>query len=297
MKKKKPSFPTSPTYVERRGLAGTDSSSKEWYTPLLVRFKSLSRREAVSISIVSVVLALLIWRPPVQFIAACIIIVILMAVVVNGIARANPQVETMDVKPWAIRDDSALGAINQFNWTDTSGGPLLLLLGELMPLWEGTNVPSGGRVVNARFSLEGIGTPATDFDRACDVEGDLGLINVGEGQGLVLGGELMPTAWWPADGSESGGTLIRQNYTSDDDDVIQAVSELPDHLWEPTGLLFNAGREPLYLFDSAHPGISADDLIEIKLAAGTYSILTCEYAPAKDAFLVMHCFVRQDKAT
>ena len=55
--------------------------------------------------------------------------------------------------------------------------------------------------------------PATDYDRACDVNYYLGLIEIGAGKGLVLGGEPLSTAWWPSGslGNEDGhapGNLV-----------------------------------------------------------------------------------------
>src|SRR5688572_8042554 len=97
---------------------------------------------------------------------------------------------------------------SKFEWVSCDGGPHLLLPTELVDAWEGTQPPSDGRVVSARFrySMDPRAT-ATDYDLACDVEGVLALIPVGAGQGLVLGGEVPMSTWLPLP-NETGIDLL-----------------------------------------------------------------------------------------
>ena len=71
-------------------------------------------------------------------------------------------------------------------WVSTTGGPHLVVSGKHAVHWEGVGPPSHGRVVAAKFRWDAAG-PATDYDRACDVGGWLGVIRVGRGRGVVLG--------------------------------------------------------------------------------------------------------------
>ena len=64
-------------------------------------------------------------------------------------------------------------------WIESAGGPLLALRPDCLPLWEGIDPPSEGRRVEASFRWENASAPATDYDRACDVEGYAGVIQVG----------------------------------------------------------------------------------------------------------------------
>ena len=68
-------------------------------------------------------------------------------------------------------------------WLGTDFGPLLLVPGEHLSSWEGIDPPSSGRWVEARFRWHDPNDPATDYDRACDVEDYLGLIEIGTGNG------------------------------------------------------------------------------------------------------------------
>jgi hypothetical protein len=80
-------------------------------------------------------------------------------------------------------------------WMQSNAGPLLLVPGEHLPSWEGVAPPADGRHIEAQFRWNRRDAPATDYDRACDVTGYLGLLSIGTGHGLVLGDELHATAW------------------------------------------------------------------------------------------------------
>src|SRR5260370_41091178 len=80
-------------------------------------------------------------------------------------------------------------------WMQSNGGPLLLVSGEPLPSWEGTEFPSDGRQIEAQFRWNGQAAPATGYDRACDVKEYVGLLTIGVGQGLVLGDEPLSTTW------------------------------------------------------------------------------------------------------
>src|SRR5258708_35074880 len=78
-------------------------------------------------------------------------------------------------------------------WMESNGGPLLLVSGEHLPSWEGTESPSDGRQIEAQFRWNGQGAPDTGYDRACDVKQYVGLLTIGVGQGMVLGDEPLST--------------------------------------------------------------------------------------------------------
>jgi len=88
---------------------------------------------------------------------------------------------------------------NVLPWVTCNGGPHLLIPEELGALWEGSDAPSGGRVVNARFRWSADpGAVATDYDAACDVNELVGVIPVGAGAALVLGDEVPMSTWVPS---------------------------------------------------------------------------------------------------
>jgi immunity protein 21 of polymorphic toxin system len=160
----------------------------------------------------------------------------------------------------------------RLHWITSCGGPLLLLPAEYLDAWEGAEEPSDGRVVEAEFRWNlDPDAPATDYDRACDVEDYVGIIPVGAGQGLVFPDKLT-TTWWPQ--SPSSGMLIR-GYT-DHADLLPTLAALPEEAWQAELFTFEVGQGPLYLIDSAHPGsaaILAPHLV-LHLLPGNYRIRT-----------------------
>ena len=178
----------------------------------------------------------------------------------------------------------------KLTWLDIDGGPLLLLSEALLPFWEGSDPPSGGRTAEATFRWGDPDAVATDYDRACDVDDYLGLVDVDGGKGLVLGDEPMSTAWFPRGDDEHEGMLVRWVYADNESSVLSALSQVPDDIWEPTRLTFPVASEPLHLFGAAYPGTEAREKSMLRLAPGDYSIATAQYKPDDRTFLVLHRF-------
>ena len=84
------------------------------------------------------------------------------------------------------------------------GSLLLFLPDSLRSQWSGTDVPTD-RQVTANFRWAGPGTPATDYDRACDVTGCIEKIAVGNGEGIVIADDY-PVHWMPL---PQGGIFLR----------------------------------------------------------------------------------------
>ena len=158
--------------------------------------------------------------------------------------------------------------------------------------------PPDERLIEATFRWMGPGMPATDYDRACDVEGYLGLLDIGAGQGLVLGDEPDSTAWQSfgtsGDREEvTGGILIRWVYANSEADVMAAVDHLPASMWVDDGLEFSVGREPLYLLDAACDAscLDDDDHLTIYLPSGRYTLATADFEFEVHTRLLLHRLV------
>ena len=77
------------------------------------------------------------------------------------------------------------------------GGPLIVLPDSAAPHWEGSEPPSARRVIDATSRWSGPGHPATDYDRACDVDPEYAAsLRVGDSWGIVLGTEVAQEARW-----------------------------------------------------------------------------------------------------
>jgi hypothetical protein len=177
---------------------------------------------------------------------------------------------------------------SKLKWIDSLGGPLLLIPGRLLNHWEGSDPPTGGRIIEAKFRADPSG-PATDYDRACDVKEYLGLIDVGPGVGLVLGDEPAQTAWWPF-ASERGGILVRWIAADDEQSVIQHLKNLPLTRFPMPILSMMVPEGPLILFDSAFPGHRIDQgySAQIKLPPQLYGVATWVYSEADKISLILH---------
>lgn len=170
-------------------------------------------------------------------------------------------------------------------WVACDGGPLLLLAEKYIHAWEGTNIPAKGHHVQARFRWNP-GGPATDYDRACDVEDYLGLIRVDEAQALVLSDAPFATTWFP---SSDGGVFIRWVYADSDAEVMDAFNRIPDEAYKDTELSLSVEDSTLVLFAACESG---DEQIysrlQIQLPLGRYRIFTCEYEESERTSIICH---------
>jgi hypothetical protein len=94
--------------------------------------------------------------------------------------------------PWEGELEVKKTAADEFKYLACDGGPHLLLPVALAPLWRGVDP-----------TVENVLDPAPDYGRACAVPPPIGAINVGAGEGLVLGESPPISAWAPS--LESGG--------------------------------------------------------------------------------------------
>ncbi len=163
-------------------------------------------------------------------------------------------------------------AETKLSWITSAGGPLLFLEEHLLPHWHGYDT--------------------SDYDRACSIKDYLGLLEVGPGQGLVLGEEPMPTAWrsFPR---PPGGMFIRWQWADDDDSVVRAIADLEKVSWEATGIVFDVANSSLVLFDAVCSGQDPDCnttgcRLNIRLEEGHYFIQTAHYQPDENTALILH---------
>jgi hypothetical protein len=175
-------------------------------------------------------------------------------------------------------------------WLETDA-PLILLSGVNLTDWEGIDPPSRGRVVEAKFRWSDEAAPATDYDRACDINDYIGLISVGRGMGLILNDMPMDTAW-KYFGDNGGGLFIRYMYADSVAAVLSASHKVPAESWEATGLIFTVDGGPLYLFDSTYNGkdLSDTEYLVIQMSPGTYSIETAVHENERTG-IVLHRFL------
>src|SRR5690242_2371883 len=150
-------------------------------------------------------------------------------------------------------------------WVESGGGPLIAVPETVLPFWAGADGEEN----------------ASDYDRACEVDGFVGLLPVGDSAALVLGDEPAATAYLP-----EHGTFVRWWAANSEDELLAGVP----------GALATAdwGQEmhwtvpgPVVLFDSAFPGSETQrtDTFRVELAPGRYAVRAANVQPGPETWL------------
>jgi hypothetical protein len=164
--------------------------------------------------------------------------------------------------------------------------PLIVLPVEIAHHWKGIDPPPDAQPREGWKWGEPDG-PDCDYDRACGIAGDLGILEVGPGQALILGDMPMITAFLPG---PDGGLLVRMGYAESVAAARRAVARVPEDLWQPTEYELCVGAGPLLLFDAGNAGddppegcyAEVDEHIEVwcmkvSLPVGRYGIERADY--------------------
>ena len=178
------------------------------------------------------------------------------------------------------------------------GGPMMVVPRSPAPLWEGGEHPSGGRAVDAQFRWAGDGAPATDYDRACDVEEGAALLTAGPGWVLVLNGELAGAGWLPL-GEDPASAAIVASSGGFDESLTELHAQFAGGAWTSLTESLSIGAGGVFLMHAA--GILGDvdevaydseerasspcigDAIMYPLPAGTYRAELLEHVRRRTA--------------
>lgn len=154
----------------------------------------------------------------------------------------------------------------------SGGGPLILLQDDLLPLWGG--VENIGGLRSEERGCFGTGRPC-DYDRACAVEDWAGTVPIGDGVGVVFGGDDLGLGLQWAGGA---GLLVVRPWCHEED-LDERVSALL--ACSPP---FEAGFEVAVTacaqtaFDSANPGFEIfPPTLRASLEPGHYVVSTCAH--------------------
>lgn len=161
-------------------------------------------------------------------------------------------------------------------WIESAGGPLLLLPRKVLHLWGGFEQLEGQHL--------------SDYDRACAETGCLGLIDVGECQGLILGDEPLRTCWYPGH-SLNEGVLIGIYCADSESAAEKYFDKIDQQIFENAQFNFRVFDKPLFLFDSAMPGNTVEKMgnyLELDLVQGNYAIRSVTYNPDPRTSLLLH---------
>lgn len=172
-------------------------------------------------------------------------------------------------------------------WTQSNGGPLLLLDAASAPHWRGAT--------NLDEPLD----PSTDYGRACaaieDAGADLlGVVTIADTVGLVLGDDpTLPASWCILDGD-----LVVVRTFASDKITPQLLASFPRLVaWSGRVVEFVVRVGPLVLFDAAFAGDEADaapaafeerlPTLMIPCAPGRFTVRSCELELEPDRDVVV----------
>ncbi|MDX2606002.1 Imm21 family immunity protein [Streptomyces caniscabiei] len=137
-------------------------------------------------------------------------------------------------------------------WVKSSGGPLMAIPEAVLAFWAGADGDE----------------TSSDYDRACDIDGPVGLLPVGDTRALVLGDEPAPTAYLPGP-----GVFVRCYAADFETELLAGVpAALETAAWEPELRWRVPG--PVVLLDAVRPGRSLreTDHVRVELTAGAYTV-------------------------
>ncbi|MER6736098.1 immunity 21 family protein [Streptomyces puniciscabiei] len=150
-------------------------------------------------------------------------------------------------------------------WVESGGGPLIAVPETVLPFWAGADSEE----------LD------TDYDRACEVDGHIGLLPVGDSAALVFGDEPAATSYLP-----DTATFVRWSAANSETELLAGVPLALDAAvwgsevhWRVPG--------PVLLFDSAWPGQAAgrSEHLRVPLEPGTYSVRAAYVQPGPETWL------------
>lgn len=150
-------------------------------------------------------------------------------------------------------------------WVESGGGPLIAVPETVLPFWAGADGEE----------------TASDYDRACEVDGYCGLLPVGDSAALVLGDEPASTAFLP-----EHGMFVRWTAANSEDELLAevpaalATADWDDEVnWEVPG--------PVVLFDSAWPGTETGrtESLRVALEPGRYAVRAANVQPGPETWV------------
>ncbi|KES05908.1 hypothetical protein BU52_17485 [Streptomyces toyocaensis] len=152
-------------------------------------------------------------------------------------------------------------------WVESGGGPLIAVPETVLPFWTGADGEE----------------TASDYDRACEVDGLVGLLPVGDAAALVLGDEPAATAFLP-----EHGTFVRWVAGHAEAELLASVpAALQAARWQAEVHWNVPGT--VVLFDAAWPGAHSTGTghVRLTLTPGRYAVRAAQAQPGPETWLIL----------
>lgn len=147
----------------------------------------------------------------------------------------------------------------------------------LFSYWRGFNFSN----INPEF--------VTDYDRACEIDDYIGIIDIDSGYGLVLGDDPCQTTWFQFPEIQNG-LLVRwifaENAESNNINLpFEKCIFTPVFCQSVSCKLLNAS-----ITEDSCEGTNVDEKLRIEMSKGWYEVETLLYEPNKQTSLILHRF-------
>ncbi|MEU8220436.1 Imm21 family immunity protein [Micromonospora taraxaci] len=165
--------------------------------------------------------------------------------------------------------------MSQPSWVDSGGGPLVVVPAAVLSEWRGASVDDTDTW--------------NDYERACRIDGWVGVVDVGGDEALVLADEPASTTYLP-----DRRIFVRWLCAVSEAEVVRLVPRAVENAdWEDAGTWTTSG--PAELFDSGYTGDGLEHTthLTVDLARGTYLIRTAFVQPDKRTALMLVHLVEQ----
>lgn len=168
-------------------------------------------------------------------------------------------------------------------WISSDGGPLICLGRSTVESWKG-----GDGLGEQDLEVTGYGN---DYERACAIDGYLGVIPVSRSIGIVLGD--MPLETTAITSPEGLPLIVRVFYSEPSVDITRNLTSngIPEEAEEVESTMVSIDEHNWYMFDSAYPGyLGLGRSLSFALPIRDMRIRTFEYKPDELTFLLLHQF-------
>lgn len=168
-------------------------------------------------------------------------------------------------------------------WISSDGAPFVLLPNDKLKRWSGVNPSFQGANKDA-IQNDFINFGLSDYEQACMLQGDMGILNFEDTIILVFPSEFDVSII-------ENQYLIRWEYGLQEDLRIDKLKRISDWDFE---IMVELSYDSYVIFDSAIPGIEVteEEMLDLRIKNGFFKISVFRYKPNKKVSMIIYRFKR-----